>query len=568
MAYASPPSSPFVQRMESARSRIEERFLEGGAALLSILDVLNKLIGSLDQVTGSFDEGTAKATMAELEQTVARLSGLSVIETGRQARFHEIALAERNLRPQVDDMQETLRYLRTFAVTAKITGAGVEDFSGFAEEILQRIQDGTRQVNEFAQKLQQLGSGLGPIQAKGEKIIQSYEKTVPQIIAGLSGGGDDIGKHRRMLMQRADSVRMIAKGIQGKLASTLSAMQIGDITRQRIEHCQSSLVILDQFLSSPEAQGLDGLQRENLAQIIGRLVAMQLNQSIDDFDRDTAKIVATVASFRSDLMEIETLRKTMTNGEGGEGANAMRHLEDGVGAARNAVREIEAVAREAGDLSRSTSETVGDLVKGIGIIQLVRTDIHYMALNTNLRCSKIGEEGKAINVVTTELRNFAAQLDETADKILLELGGLELAAQKLGLVEEAKDEQSLDQRLETAMANIRAVGDRMDTEMAALGDQSRTAVSQMDASLARLNFQAELGEVLRACAEDIAIPGHVHEAPGLAQVLAEISTRIARLYTMVSERELHARMFGSAAPVETPVMSVVMSDDDIDDALF
>jgi hypothetical protein len=570
MASAPAGSSPFVERMEIARSRIEERFLEGGAALLSILDVLNKLIGSLDQVTGSLDEQTAKATMDELERTVSGLSGLSVIETDRQVRFQEIGLAERNLRPQVDDMQETLRYLRTFAVTAKITGAGVEDFAGFAEEILQRIQDGTRQVNEFAEKLQQLGSGLGPIQAKGEKIIQSYKETIPRIIAGLSTGGAEIGNHRRMLMQRADSVRMIAKGIQGKLASTLSAMQIGDITRQRIEHCQSSLGILDDFLASPESQGLDPVQRESLSQLIANLVSKQLNQSIDDFDRDTGKIVATVASFRSDVMEIEALRRAMTESgsDGGGSDNAIRQLENGVGAARHAVREIEAVAHEATDLSRATSETVNDLVKGIGIVQLVRTDIHYMALNTNLRCSKIGEEGKAINVVTSELRNFAAHLDVTADKILLELQTLEAAAQKLSLVEEVKDEHSLDQRLETAMANIRAAGDRMDAEMTALGEQSRTAVGQMDASLARLNFKAELGEVLRACADDIGVQGHVREAAGLDQALADIGGRIARLYTMVSERELHARILGTAAPVEAPVIAAVMSDDDIDDALF
>jgi methyl-accepting chemotaxis protein len=191
-----------------------------------------------------------------------------------------------------------------------------------------------------------------------------------------------------------------------------------------------------------------------------------------------------------------------------------------------------------------------------------------MALNTNLRCSKIGEAGKAINVVTTELRNFAAQLDESADKILVELQTLEKAAQKLNTIEEADGDYSLDQRLEKAMGNIRAVGDRMDTEMVALADQSRTAVSQMDASLARLNFKAELGEALRACAYEIAPVDEIDEAPGLERAVGDIGARIARLYTMVSERELHARILGTAAPIEAPVVAAVMSDDDIEDALF
>jgi len=198
----------------------------------------------------------------------------------------------------------------------------------------------------------------------------------------------------------------------------------------------------------------------------------------------------------------------------------------------------------------------------------VRTDIHYMALNTNLRCGKIGEEGKAINVVTAELRNFAGRLDETAEKILVELQVLEAAANKLIGAEVEEEEESLDQRLEKALENIRAVGDRMDEQMAALGEQSRTAIGDMDVSLARLNFNAELGEVLRACAEEMEVQEDVFEAAGLEHVLAEVGGRIARLYTMVAERELHAEVLGTAPPVEVPVVASVMSDEDIEDALF
>ncbi len=218
---------------------------------------------------------------------------------------------------------------------------------------------------------------------------------------------------------------------------------------------------------------------------------MQLNQSISDFDRDTAKIVAIVASFRSDLSQIEALRAAMTDTDGGDNDNAIRQLENGVAVARVAVREIEDVAHHAGELSQSTSDTVRELLDGISTVKVVRTDIHYMALNTNLRCSKIGEEGRAINVVTAELRNFAAALDETAEKILIELQTLEIAANKLTSVHGEEGEQSLDRRLENALENIRSVGDRMDAQMLALGDQSRTAVGEMDISLARLNFNAE-----------------------------------------------------------------------------
>lgn len=558
------PVSGLVERMETARSRIEERFLEGGAALLSVLDVLNKLIGSLDQITGSLDEETAASTMAELQQTVGRLSELSRIETARQAGFIDISGAERNLRPHVADMQETMRYLRTFAVTAKITGAGIDDFAGFAEEILERIQAGTRQVNEFGDKLKSLGSGLGSVMQRGTATIERYEATIPGVVTGLSTGGAEISTQQKVLVERAARVRKIAAGIQGKLASVLSAMQIGDITRQRIEHCQSTLTLLETYVET-EAGMLTTDDRANLSSIITNLVALQLSQSIDDFDRDTAKIVETVASFRSDLAEIDGLRRMMT--EGG-GDNAMRRLEGNVGVAREAVQEIEAVALEAGELSRATGTTVRELIDGVGLLQLVRTDIHYMALNTNLRCGKIGEHGKALNVVTAELRNFAARLDETAEKVLVELKTLETASDKLDTGHDDKSEELLDDRLARAIQSIRDVGDRMDREMDALSEQSGVAIGQMEHSLSRLDFKAELGEVLRNCADEIAMVEAPQPSAGLEPALADLGARIGKLYTMVSERELHAAVLGTTAPVEVAVVATVMSDDDIDDALF
>jgi methyl-accepting chemotaxis protein len=467
-------------------------------------------------------------------------------------------------------MLETMRYLRTFAVTAKITGAGIDDFAGFAEEILERIHAGTRQVNDFGDKLKHLGTGLGSVMERGRTTIDRYEQTIPGIVSGLSTGGTEIKAQRKILVDRAAQVRKIAAGIQGKLASTLSAMQIGDITRQRIEHCQSTMTLLDSYIEK-EAGALSPADRGQLSSIVTNLVALQLSQSIDDFERDTAKIVQTVVSFRSDLAKIGDLRRQMSNGDD-DGDNAMRRLEGNVGTAREAVQEIEAVSVEAGELSRSTAATVQELIDGINVIQLVRTDIHYMALNTNLRCGKIGEHGKALNVVTAELRNFAGALDDTAEKVLAELKTLEKASEKLLSVQDGAEEGLLDERLARAMEKLSDVGDRMEAGTEALGEQSRGATEQMNTSLSRLDFKAELGEVLRTCAQDIsrevAMTAYSEPSAALEPALADLGGRIARLYTMVSERELHAGVLGTAPPAETAVVATVMSDDDIEDALF
>ncbi len=555
-------------RMEEARSRIEQRFLDGGAVLLSVLDILNKMISSLDTLTGSLDEETASATLNELGTTAAALSTLTQNEGARQIQFREIAATERLVRPHVTSMQETLRYLRTFAVTAKITGAGIADFAGFAEEILQRIQEGSDQVNRFSDSLTQLGAGIGPVIVKGDTIVTRYGQTVPRIIDALTGGMDQLRLQRETLAKRADEVKRIAMGVQNKLASVLSSMQVGDITRQRIEHCQASFEHLAAYLASADADGLTQDQRGRLSNLIASLVLAQLDQSRGDFDRDTGKIIATIASFRSDLHQITDIQTSMIGDGDGDNAFSMRTLESGVTEAREAVREIETVAAAAAEMTRQILTTVQTLLDGISLVQVVRGDIHYMALNTNLRCGKIGEEGKAINVVTAELRIFAGQLDEVAEKIVGELKGLETAAQALiDEPQEMVEVSSLDARLDNALQRIRSVCTRMEADLKQMSGDGQRGIDQMNAALAKLDFQADLGSVLRRCAEDIHLdPSLSLDTEGLEEAIAVLGPRINKLYTMASERELHAAILGTAAPDEAPL--TVLSDDDLDAALF
>jgi len=555
-----------VSRLEGARSRIEQRFLDGGVVLLSVLDVLNRLVASLENLSGSLDEETAAATTGRLTATVERLTALPGIEETRQQRLAAVAVTEKSLGGYIATMQETLRYLRTFATTAKITGAAIPDFAGFAEEILERIQFGTREVNALGAKISTLAGVIGAASAGGGEALERFRRSVPDIAGNLSRNAADLTGQRRHLSQLAARVGASARQVQGKVATTLSSMQIGDITRQRIEHCQSAFAFLDEYLS---AGTLDGESGERLTALVRCLVHDQLVEIARDFERECRTVVGTIRSFGGDIDALMALHGGMDSADGRSADRAMRTLEADIAAARAVVQEIELAAGKANALGSGTVETVQELLKGVKTIQLVRTDIHYMALNTNLRCSKLGEEGRAINVVTAELRTFSAQLDETAEHILAALKSLELDAGKLGEAGAAAG-GSLDAHLEDVLDHIRRAGDRMEEDMAALRACGADVSAKAGKTIADLDFNAELGDVLADCAAragELTGPG-LPETVGLEEAMAELGGRIARTYTMVSEREVHARLFGT--PVDAPAAPVAAQSDDelFDDALF
>src|SRR5690606_4122018 len=136
--------------LAAAHGKLEKKFLEGGAVLIAISDILKKLLGSLDNLTTSLDGQTTTETIERFQSTARELAALPSFEHNRQQGFERLATLCKAMQGSVEEMRDTMRYLRTFAVTVKITGAGLAEFAGFADEIRERIQSGSDEVNKFA----------------------------------------------------------------------------------------------------------------------------------------------------------------------------------------------------------------------------------------------------------------------------------------------------------------------------------------------------------------------------------------------------------------------------------
>ncbi|NNG68926.1 chemotaxis protein [Rhizobium laguerreae] len=560
------------QTLESARGQVEERFLEGGTVLLSVMDVLNRLLSSLENVTTALDNKEASDTGADLRATVASLTALPITEEGRQQALVSLAHTGRELRKHVADMQETMRYLRTFAVTVKITGAGIAEFAGFAQEILERIYSGTDEVNRFAAHLDSLDKEVKLAASFGASVSKGYADTVPAVAGALRDDAAKIAEHRKDLGVIAREVGAIARVVQSKVASTLSALQIGDITRQRIEHVQATFSLLEDFFAGEDGAKLDAGARRRLQNVIHHLTAAQMSDMCANFQRDSENVVKTIASFDHDMREILRLRDQMSGESGGAGGNFMRALESSVSAAHEIVKQVDAASRQADHVSQSTIGTAAKLSEAIGNIRAVKTDIHYMALNTNLRCSRLGEEGRSINVVTAELRIFAGKLDDSADAIVNGLPALEAAAGRVAPATDA-GAGNLGESLTSAVGNIRSAANLMENELKVLAENGREVATKISLLIGKLDFQHDLGEVLAGCADLLeGVAGtDVADISDLAEMIAPLDRKIFKHYTMVQERNIHRDVI-PASEGSTPAlaeMAKVENDEDLfADALF
>jgi hypothetical protein len=560
----------FESRLAAAHSRIETRFLDGGAVLVSIIEILNRLIGSLDQLTGSLDGTTTRATMERIRATVRDLAALPEFEQGRQQGFERLAGVCRAMEENVAEMRETMRYLRTFAITVKITGAGLDEFSGFADEIRERIQSGTAEVDRFAQQLRSMHEQLLKARLFSGGIRDEYRGIVPRLVAELDADAGKLAEHHDRLSAMASEVKTLAKSVQAKIATVLSALQIGDITRQRIEHIQSTFVLLDGFLASDEGLGLDAGERLRLDAAVRRLAAAQMAETVGDFERECRNIHKNMARFIDDTQAILTLRDGMNTAANDDGQGFLNALERNVAAASTLVGRVQVTSNEADEVAQSTTHTAQELIQGISVIRAIKTDIHYMALNSNLRCSRLGEDGRSVNVVSAELRIYAGKLEVPADAITEELLRLEAAAKDLALARDVGG-GDLSLPLNEALGAIQDVCGRMDAGLDDLEREGQEVFVKVSAAINSLDFESELGETLRDCLMDVEAlaSGPSGDVSDLADRISDLSRQIFGLYTMAQERDIHGAFLPVASDANLKAQATIESDDDLfADALF
>ncbi|MBW7921233.1 MAG: hypothetical protein H3C51_03945 [Rubellimicrobium sp.] len=522
-----------AQRLDHARTRIEARFLEGGHVLGAALESTATLRDLLTQVLAALDENAVASTVTDLDATAQRLLELPGRQADRHRRMGALAAGARRLRTLIDDMRATLRYLRTVAITVRIAGADAGGFGEFAGRMLALIEEGRSRIDGFAARLDLLLAESGAAGALHRSLQADHARSLPALTQALARDARGMQDYHAAIRRLAATQADLAREIADQVARTLMALQIGDMTRQRIEHVASGLVML--------AETAPALSRADQALVSGFL-ARQLADLTEEFHHGSGAVARNLAALAASMVRMLALGRQA--GAGDDRDDFLPAMERGVLAAHAIVTRIEKAGLRAAAFADHAAAITHELGDAVGAITKIRADIQFMAINTSLRCRRLGDAGRAVVVVATELRNFAAGLESVAGRILSELAGLDtLAAALMDDSTTGTAGASPGSALEAVLDRVRASHRRMQHDLQALAAQGEDLASDLGHGIARLDFTKDLGDTLDAATRDLA-PGndiaatHVAAAPTVA-----LLARIRASYTMARERRLHDDFF-------------------------
>jgi hypothetical protein len=556
--------------LERARGAIEGRFLDVGEVLSQVVDGTNALISALDRTCEGLVGGQVSAATLQLSDASAGVRSLPESLRERHARIAALARVGDDLTRCIEDMRQHLAYLRVFGVNIKITSGGIAaagpEFAIFAQEICDCIELGRTQLDTFRGDLTKLGDALTSALKHEDEIRRRCDELVPSVPDALVAKAAQVTEHQAKIGKIGADVGELARQVRKKVGSVLAALQIGDITRQRIEHVQHGLTLLR---ASGEIAALSPEAKARADGFVRRLLAAQLAATTEDFHRDVASIGLNVGAIAHDAGEIMRLRDHAqgqdANGEG----SFLKGLEASIGQAFALVDDINNGERLAQEVSQSAARSAQDLSAQIAAIQNMRADVQMMALNTTLKCSRIGETGKPLGVIAIELRAHAGHLETSAARTLESLKALSASA-------DAQDGSDSDapggaasaaSALREAVERIRATSDNVDGDLAAASQEGATVVEMLRRAVTRFDFQRQVGEHLEQAAAELQHDVGQDDEPlhDVTAALSPLLTNLARSYTMAQEREVHAALTAGLdlSGVAETVEDVAVEDDDL-----
>ena len=579
---------PLHEEVGMLANAIDIYFDHAGALLGMAVESIDTIVSSLQAVANGFTEGDGAGAVDDLTMAANGLHGVTAQLAERQAVLSTIPPVCHRLRTHVGQIQKSLQVLRIYGINVKIAAAGAEEFIHFVDRITARLVDGSDTTSRFDGYIDMLEEAVGLLCESDRQLARDCKRIIPQVPNLLVADAEELKAHQAKLSELATSTRQIAAKVQREVGAALCAIQVGDRARQRLEHIETALLIVEEYARDTAAT--DGVGADTIRQIRQHalaLVGAQTEDAVREFRRDSETLNASMRQLRPNTQSLMELLGGSDHSTAQTDAKAgfLRRLEEGIAEAADMSMKIEQADFQAEATLYVIMGVVSDVADRTAEIHALRKQVQHMAINTGLRARTAVGTGPAVKVVANQILLEA----EGLDTIIAQLGtiGQEFTAITSQMEAVARQQDlSAGEILERSLSAIRSTADQTEASMRRASDTSGNVHGVLTQAAEVLESCREIGErmdqlggLIAAASEELGASEAVPPSDA-GHPLWSLFSRIATSYTMAEERRIHARfvpahlvegsgMAAAAAapePVQSPAAGTTGADDDEDDA--
>ena len=550
-----PDTDKAVAVIRSASTSTEARFVDIGDKLESAIGTIGSLRETFDVLAAEMRGESLRETTQELLKIMPRLRELGIGNDSERAAIGQLDQQIGLIHQRIVQMSKAVDGIRMLSINARIEAVSIGDagldFASFTSEIGRTLRLAQNSLTEFTVELQGVGSLLHSAAARQIVLGQQQSATMLSIPAKLSVSVGAITDRGKRAGAAATAVAKKSEQVGQRISAAVMALQIGDTTRQRLEHVDYALSLVADILSPSAAgsgdwTGLSEAGRRALVTMCCKMQAAQLIDTADEYDREIGQILSSLKQLSADAEDILRLGDAAVGGTGERGRTFVSEVEDQVAAVSALLDGFGAARREADQVATSVSDATARLVSHTRVLKSLEEDIRIMGLNTTLKCGRLGTIGRPLLVVAQELRSYSNQIAAEAGAVTEKLDSVMTIAAALSGGDHEKRAADLEvvaTGMSTAVSRLRTAGQSLADALGSLARDTSEVGGLLRDTVERAQVHEELSHVLRQSAAELRIAGD-GDVSDSALDMPETDRLLAllmRCYTMDQERIVHDR---------------------------
>jgi len=534
-----------VARLAEPRQEIETAFLNVG-------ELLTKSAGLLDQIGSTFEALPRDLDRPEVNEATARLT-----QVGSRARdisdsfaqeqediLRLVDVVSKANRP-ITELRKTIRMMGILAVNARIVAASVanlEDSDVFTTDIASLSSSAARTIAEFTAIYEKLGQEVQRAAAARDLFERSQAGTLSGLAVRIGSSLDAVTSQRQRSAEGSTETVQMSRAIGQRVMTAVMALQVGDATRQRVEHIEAAL-----------RKAADAT--ETALHAVAELAAAQLSDTIRTLDGDVDEAEQALGALARDAQSI-TARSREIYGSGDQDSSALGRLTAEMRQATAVLQDCERERKQLGTVAAEVENTVRVLLQHVAAVQEIEANMRLVSLNAAIKCAQLGPDGAALNVIALQLRsltNDTVKAAEAAAERLAEAAELALAFSAASGDEASHQMAQLEQDAADGLQLMERVDGRIREALGVLEKAAPQVADYLDGASSGFSNHQAISETLADAQMQLVALGSGTVAPPEADSpLASLLEGIRKSYTMESERQIHDRLFGKPAPVVAP----------------
>lgn len=551
------------------RQEIEEAFVSVGARLgegASMLNKLTRLFEALPTALQGEEVSEASIQLRSVASTARQLTEDFAKEKANLGRLVEVVSAANG---PINELKRTVKMIGIVSINARVTAAGIigdsDDFDVFTTDIATLSNSAHTTIHDFSQVYRQLTAEVDRAAGQRERFDRAHAHTLTKLAQQLDETLEALDRQREAAVEGSAETGRVSRQIVGRIGSAVMALQVGDSTRQRLEHVEAGLDCLaDILVGKTELDA--GLEAEAVA-ALSTLEQEQLRATASSFAEEVGEAEGALQALAIDASTIMAASRNLYGVEGGD-ASALTALSAQLREAAAILRDCETERNKLEAVASAVQQTVSVLLGHVAAVQEIEANMRLVSLNAAVRCAQLGPRGASLTVIASQLRELTTETVVAAEAAMARLDEASTLAGAFVAAaggENAGQIGRLEQLANHAMTLLMGLDERLSVAAASLNADGPKVISLLQAAARGIDGQSRLAETMDDIALQIAGLSADPMSQSIAPDLAPILESLRKTYTMEGERHIHNRLFGSPATVlvEDP------ANDDMDlDALM